>query len=121
MDNSDFNNQGEEKLVYEIKFLQVRITELEKTESRHRVSDELLRKTEFQQKAILNNIPDIAWLKDKESRFIMVNEPFGKACGHKPEDLVGKTDLDIWPKELAERYRADDREVMESGDRKSVV
>lgn len=72
------------------------------------------------QQAILDNIPDIAWLKDKESRFIAVNEAFGRACGVKPEDLVGKTDLDIWPLELAESYRADDREVMRSGKRKIV-
>ena len=83
-------------------------------------AEELLREHDRQQKAILNNIPDIAWLKDKESRFIAVNEPFGKACGMTPEDLVGKTDLDIWPKDLAERYRADDREVMETGRRKLV-
>lgn len=75
---------------------------------------------EKQQNAILDNIPDIAWLKDRESRFIQVNEPFGKACGRSPKDLVGKTDLDIWPNELAERYRADDREVMSSGKRKQV-
>lgn len=83
-------------------------------------SEELLREHDRQQKAILNNIPDIAWLKDKESRFIAVNEPFGSACGVKPENLVGKTDLDIWPRGLAERYRADDREVMETGRRKQV-
>jgi PAS domain S-box-containing protein len=73
-----------------------------------------------QLKAILDNIPDIAWLKDKESRFIAVNEPFGKSCGFKPEDLVGKTDLDIWSRDLAELYKADDKEVMESGKRKQV-
>ena len=81
-------------------------------------AEESLREHDRQQKAILNNIPDIAWLKDKESRFIAVNEPFGNACGMTPEDLVGKTDLDIWPKDLAERYRADDREVMETSRRK---
>lgn len=82
--------------------------------------EDMIRNIALQQKAILSNIPDIAWLKDEESRFIAVNEPFGKACGVKPEDLVGKTDLDIWPKDLAERYRADDRAVMESGKRKIV-
>lgn len=74
----------------------------------------------WQQKALLNSIPDIAWLKDEESRFIAVNEPFGHACGISPAELVGKTDLDIWPKELAERYRADDRAVMESRRTKRV-
>ena len=76
--------------------------------------------TRHQQKAILDNIPDIAWLKDKESRFILANEPFGKACGVRPEDLPGKTDLDIWPAALAEKYIANDREVMQSGIRRQI-
>ncbi|MFH1191761.1 MAG: diguanylate cyclase [Candidatus Omnitrophota bacterium] len=79
-----------------------------------------LRKIEFQQKAILDNIPDIVWLKDAQSRFIAVNEPFAKACGFKVKEIIGKTDLDIWPKELALGYRADDQEVMESKKRKCV-
>jgi PAS domain S-box-containing protein len=83
-------------------------------------AEEALQEGQRQQKALLDNIPDIAWLKDKESRFIAANEPFGKACGFEPEDLVGKTDLDIWPRDLAERYSADDKEVMESGKRKQV-
>ncbi len=79
-----------------------------------------LRKVEFQQKAILDNIPDIAWLKDLQGRFIAVNEPFAKACGYKVEDIIGKTDLDIWPKEMALNYRADDQEVIASKKRKVV-
>ncbi len=83
-------------------------------------ADETLRRSQQHQKAILDNIPDIAWLKDKERRYIAVNEPFEKSCGVKPDDLVGKTDLDIWPRDLAERYGAEDKEVMESGKRKQV-
>jgi len=79
-----------------------------------------LREREFQQKAILDNIPDIAWLKDVQGRFIAVNEPFAKACGFKIEEIINKTDLDIWPRELALSYRADDQEVMASKKRKCV-
>lgn len=79
-----------------------------------------LRKIELQQKAILDNIPDIAWLKDEQSRFIMVNERFGKTSGFKPEELIGKTDLDVWPVDLAQSYRADDQEVIKSKKRKCV-
>jgi len=50
-----------------------------------------------QQLAILNNIPDLACLKDKEGRYISVNEPFGKTCGLKPGDLIGKTLLKFDP------------------------
>ncbi|HAH08082.1 MAG TPA: hypothetical protein DCM05_16420, partial [Elusimicrobia bacterium] len=83
-------------------------------------AEEVLRVTQRQQKAILDSIPDIAWLKDKDGRFIAVNEAFGKSCGLAPDALPGKTDLDIWPKEMAERYRADDQEVMRTGMRKRV-
>ncbi|MBU4251867.1 MAG: diguanylate cyclase [Candidatus Omnitrophica bacterium] len=80
----------------------------------------LLRKAELQQKAILDNIPDIAWLKDLQGRFIAVNELFAKACGLKVEEIIGKTDLDIWPKELALSYRANDQEVIDSKKRKCI-
>ena len=73
-----------------------------------------------QQEAILSNIPDIAWLKDRESRLIAVNEPYVLACGKEARELVGKTDLEIWPPYLALKYRADDREVMRSGQRKRL-
>ncbi len=119
-EDHSFHQHSDERLTDEIKFLQIRITELEKSQSRYKLADELLHKTELQQKAILNNIPDMAWLKDKESRFIAVNDAFGRACGLKPEELIGKTDLDVWPSELARRYRDDDRDVMESRRRKAV-
>ena len=85
-----------------------------------KLAENNLRESEIRLKAILDNIPDLVWLKDKESRFIAVNGSFGRACGVEPANLAGKTDLDIWPKELAEMYRADDRKVIETGKRKSV-
>lgn len=79
-----------------------------------------MQEKESQQRALLNNIPDMAWLKDIQSRFIAVNEPFARSCGCAPEGLIGKTDWDVWPKDLAERYRADDIEVMVSRKGKTV-
>jgi len=88
--------------------------------TKRKLAEKAVQEIQLQQKAILDNIPDMAWLKDRESRFIAVNEAFGKACGLKPENLVGMTDLDIWPIELAERYREDDKRVIECGRRKQV-
>lgn len=82
--------------------------------------EDMLHETKRQQNAILDNIPDIAWLKDGDSRYIAVNEPFGAVCGIKPEDIRGKTDIEIWPKELAEKYREDDTTVQQSGKRKRI-
>ncbi|MBC7963942.1 MAG: response regulator [Steroidobacteraceae bacterium] len=71
----------------------------------------------LQQQAILDNIPNIAWLKDREGSYVAVNEPFSRALGLAPKDLVGKNDYDIYPPELAVKYDQDFRNVMATGTR----
>ena len=43
------------------------------------------------QKAILNNIPDQAWLKDRDSRYILVNDAFIAACRLPESEILHKT------------------------------
>ena len=93
--------------------LKYEITERKRTERN-------LQKTLIRRNAILDNIPDMAWLKDKDGNFMAVNEPFAKACGISKEELLGKTDFDFWPQELAQRYRDDDEQVMQTRKRKSI-
>ncbi len=85
-----------------------------------KMMEQALRESQRWQRAILDSIPDMAWLKDKESKYIAANEALCKAFGIKFEDFVGKTDLDISPKDLAEKYRADDQNVIKTGRRKLV-
>ncbi|GFO57244.1 hypothetical protein GMSM_42510 [Geomonas sp. Red276] len=70
-----------------------------------------------QQQAILDNIPSIAWLTDREGRYAAVNEPFGRSVGMAPKDLIGKNDYDIYPPELAVKYEQDSREAIANGTR----
>ena len=81
------------------------ITERKRTE-------EALRTSEQRLQALLNSIPDMAWLKDRQGRFIMVNEPFARSSGKPFAELIGRTDFDAWPAGMAARYQADDEEVM---------
>ena len=83
-------------------------------------AEQTVHEIQSQQKAILDNIPDMAWLKNRESTYIVVNEAFGKACGLNPAEVIGLTDYDIWPADLAEKYREDDNRVIECGTRKRV-
>ncbi len=83
-------------------------------------AENLLKETLLQQNAILDNIPDMAWLKDIDSRYIAVNEQFSKACGQKIENIIGKTDHEVWEKSFADKYRTDDLEVIHSGQRRQV-
>ena len=82
-----------------------------------RVAEDKLKETLLQQSAILNGIPDTAWLKDRNSLYIAVNEQFARTAGMNVEDVIGRSDFDIWQKEFAEHYRANDLEVMQTGRR----
>jgi len=83
--------------------------------------EEALENGRLAQRALLDNQPHLAWLKDVEGRFLAVNKAFADACGQdSPEALVGKTDFDVWPAELAEAYRADDASVIAAGRQKAV-
>jgi len=91
----------------------IRITGVVEDVTERKMAEEDLRESEAYLRAILNNAPFLMWLKDREGRFLAVNDVFAKSCGQQfPEAVIGKTDLDVWPVDLAEGYRADDREVM---------
>jgi two-component system cell cycle sensor histidine kinase/response regulator CckA len=81
----------------------------------HRIAMEALKERERHQNALLNGIPDMAWLKDREGRYIAVNEPFARTVGMCPNDIKGKTDHDIWLEKMAENFRSGDVAVLESG------
>ncbi len=78
-------------------------------------SNERLAESQRRQRALLDAIPDVAWLKDREGRLIAVNRAYANGCGIEPANLIGRTDLEVWPRELAEKYMADDRLVVETG------
>jgi len=66
--------------------------------------------------AILDNMPFAAWLKDTDGRYLSVNHLHAQRAGlEHPANVVGKTDAEIWPKELSDKYRAEDLSVMATG------
>jgi PAS domain S-box-containing protein len=78
-------------------------------------TNERLRQRELYLRATIDNLPFFFWLKDAECRFLAVNKVFAEACGKaSPEEVVGLTDFDVWPDELAKQYRKDDLEVIET-------
>jgi PAS domain S-box-containing protein len=67
----------------------------------------------------VNNIPDMAWVKDRNSKFIVANKAFCDAVGMAHEFLVNNT-CDVCFGELAVKFKADDRAVMESKSQKRI-
>ena len=65
-------------------------------------------------KQLIDTIPEKIFTKDRTSVYLDCNELYAKDLNSKPEKIIGKTDFDFFPKELAEKYRADDKKIMES-------
>jgi diguanylate cyclase (GGDEF)-like protein/PAS domain S-box-containing protein len=65
---------------------------------------------------VTDNIPDSIFAKDIEGRYMLANKAFAKLHGVKsPDDLLGKTAFDLFPKERAVALHTDDLNVMKSG------
>ena len=78
-------------------------------------------KSEANLRAMLDNSPYMTWLKDNKGRYITINKVFADYLRlDDASQAIGKTDLDFQPKELAEKYRADDAEVMAARQRRTV-
>ena len=61
---------------------------------------------------VINHLPDPLFIKDKEHRFVRVNEAMCRFTGRTKENLIGKTDYDLFPKEEADVFLAKDQEVL---------
>jgi len=72
-------------------------------------------RSEIKYKTLVEHIPNKIFIKDINSIYLSCNENYADDLNMKPEDVVGKTDYDFYPKELAEKYRTDDKRIMETG------
>jgi len=69
--------------------------------------------------AFMENISDYIYFKDKEKRFVRVNKAKAEQLNMTLEKMIGKTDFDFYPQELAQQSSADDDLVIETG--KSII
>ena len=62
--------------------------------------------------SLINNIPDLTWVKDKDSRYLLTNKAFSSFFGFSQKDIIGKTDIDICAdKEQAKAFLDDDIKI----------
>ncbi|CAK0775388.1 two-component system, sensor histidine kinase and response regulator [Gammaproteobacteria bacterium] len=71
--------------------------------------------SEVRLRATLDNSPYMIWQKDVDGRYVTCNQAFFNATGKSSwAEVIGYTDFDIWPQDLAAKYRADDAAVMQA-------
>jgi PAS domain S-box-containing protein len=68
-------------------------------------------------RTLIDSLPDNIFVKDRQSRFLINNLAHVRTLGAThPDEVVGKTDLDIFPAELANQYYTDEQALMKSGE-----
>jgi PAS domain S-box-containing protein len=82
---------------------------------------EALKKSEERFRTLIENIPQKMFAKDKNLVFISCNENFLHELGKTREQIIGKTDFDFFPHDLAAKYQADDKRIIETGVTEEIV
>lgn len=68
-------------------------------------------------RTMIDYLPDAVYVKDKSGRFLLNNPVHAKRRGmESPEQMKGKTDFDFFPREVAEKFSADEKKIMETGE-----
>lgn len=77
-----------------------------------KAAEQSLMKNKGHLRTLVDTIPDLVWLKDKEGVYLTCNPKFESFFGAKESEIVGKTDYDFVDKDLADFFTHKDREAM---------
>ncbi len=70
----------------------------------------------FALKAIISQLPELIYAKDTSGRFLAANNAVARDTGlERSEDLIGKTDFDLFPPDVAQRFHEVEQEIIASG------
>jgi len=74
-----------------------------------------LRSSQAQLKTLVQTIPDLVWLKNKDGIYLSCNRMFERLFGAREAEIVGKTDYDFVDREQADFFTANDRNAITAG------
>lgn len=83
--------------------------------TQQRAAEEKLRHSESLYHSLVETLPQNIFRKDPQGRFTFANQQFCKSLGRPLEEIVGKTDFDFFPGDLARKYQSDDQRVLSTG------
>ena len=84
-------------------------------EVQRKLAEDALRASEALYHSLVETIPMNVWRKDAAGRFTFANQGFCQTMGIPLDELIGKTDFDLFPTELAEGYRQGDIKILTTG------
>ncbi len=90
------------------------VTERRQAEAQREAALEELREQQAFLRQVLDLNPNLIFVKDKESRFVLANQALAEVYGTTPEDIIGKSDVDFTDPDQAQQFHLDDLAVMDS-------
>ena len=66
-------------------------------------------------RAFLDHAQNLAFIKGLDGRYLYANRPFQQAFGLDHQSLIGKSDIELFPREQADQFQSNDHQVLESG------
>lgn len=110
-----FLDEGQELFLDEEKYLAASVADMVGHFVTRMEAEKALSQSEFKYKTLFENLPQKICYKDARSVYISCNSNYAADLGIDPGAIAGKTDYDFYPRELADKYRQDDRLVIETG------
>jgi len=92
-----------------------------KLRSDTRQAEQALRASEVRFYAFMNHNPALTYIKDKEGRFLYINNTCQQVWEKTLTDCLGKMNRDLWPADFADRLSVNDLEVLEGGEPSHVI
>jgi PAS domain S-box-containing protein len=74
-----------------------------------------LRDTEERFRVFLDHAPNAMFMKTNDGHYLFTNQCFERLCRSDREHIIGKTDVDLFPREVADQFGANDRQIIETG------
>src|SRR5665647_86377 len=72
------------------------------------------------EKLLGQNLPFKVVLKSRDLTYLACNENYAIDHGLKASEILGRSDYDLYPRELAETYRAEDLRILETGHSETI-
>ncbi|MCU0584421.1 MAG: PAS domain S-box protein, partial [Syntrophales bacterium] len=91
------------------------LTEYGSIVTQRKKAENALQESEARFRLFMDNSPTIAWIKDAQGRHVYLSRTCEDRFRFRSGDWAGKTDAELWPSEIADRYRKNDLAVMEAG------
>lgn len=79
-------------------------------------AEEKLQRSNDQLQALIDSSPGAVFIKDIEGRYLALNDFVANVAGRPREELIGLTDHEIFPKDMADLFQQEDRELLKSND-----